>query len=166
LAQVDDIEDDWEILRRDPDAHAFPATLDMAEAIERICKAVVDFAILQADDSSRTKEEIEFGNKFPVFSILPFYDTGTKIRLWKVMIAYEQIELKYDSDKHDCCEKAVEQLFNDISKAILTKASEYANAAEESEREAHESKDRARKLRRLSTGMGSYNQTQPNLGLK
>ena len=164
--QVDDIEDDWEILRRKPDASAFPTTINIAEAIERICKATVDFAILMDDSPWKAKKSIEENNKFPVFSIIPYYDIANKQRLWKVSIAYETIDLKYSSEAHDCCEKAVEQLFNNVSKSILAKALQYSNDADESEKEANASKDTARKLRRLSSGMGTYSLVQPNLDLK
>ena len=163
---ADDIEDDWEILRRAPNAEAFPSTLDMAEAIERICKAVVDFAILLADNPSRTKEMIEVENKFPVFSIIPYYDVATKKRLWRVRIDYEMTELKYMSKEHECCESAVEQLFNNVSTSIIKRAKEFATEAEASEQEAADAKDTARKLQRLSSTMGTYSPKQPNLDLK
>lgn len=165
-SQVDDIEDDWEILRRSPDASAFPTTINIAEAVERICKAVVDFAILMDDKPWLKKENIERENLFPVFTIIPYYEVTGKRRLWKVSIAYEIIDLKYSSNAHDCCEKAVEELFNNVSKSILAKAIQYSQDADESEKEANAAKDVARKLRRLSSGMGTYSLVQPNLDLK
>jgi len=164
--QIDDIEDDWEILRREPETSAFPTTLNIAEAIERICKAVVDFAILLNANPWAAKKSIEDNNKFPVFTIIPYYDLTNKKRLWKVSIAYEVIDLKYTSDAQDCCEKAVEQLFNNVSKSISIKAVEYSKDADASEKEAYAAKDVARKLRRLSSGMGTYSLVQPNLNLK
>jgi hypothetical protein len=166
VSQIDDIEDDWEILRREPDASAFPTTLNIAEAIERICKAVVDFAILMDDNPWTAKKTIVENNKFPVFTIIPYYDIANKQQLWKVSIAYEVIDLKYSSEAHDCCEKAVEQLFSNVSKSILAKAIQYSQNADNSEKEANAAKDVARKLRRLSSGMGTYSLVQPNLDLK
>jgi hypothetical protein len=161
----DELEDDWEILRRSPEDEAFPTTLNMAEAIERVCKAIVEYAILIADDPHRTKKDIENNNKFPTFTVIPYYDASRKKRLWKVTVTYELIETKYTSAEHDCCERAVEELFNSVSAAINKKAKDCSEEAEGLEKEVAETRDTSRKLRRIGSSMGSYTLVQPNLNL-
>jgi hypothetical protein len=163
----DPIEDDWAILRRDPDEEKYPSTLSMAEAIERVCKAMVDFAILTGPDASfRIKDQIERENKFPVFTVIPFWSVVDQKHLWKVSIGYELISYAFTSGPHTCCEKAVEELFQAVSKSILGKAKLSDSQADSSEKETHECRDEARKLKRLSSVMGSYTLAQANLPLK
>jgi hypothetical protein len=70
------------------------------------------------------------------------------------------------SKPQDCCEKAVEELFQGVSEHILKKAKLSDKEADESEKESYEARDEARKLKKLSSAMGSYNLVQPNLPLK
>lgn len=162
---LDPIEDDWAILRRNPEDEKFPSTLSMAEAIERVCKAIVDFAILTSPDERRMKDAIERDNKFPVFTVIPFRSMQGK-HLWKVSLSYELISYTLTTEAHECCEKAVEDLFQNVSKSILAKAKQSDSEADSSEKEAIEARDEARKLKRLSSAMGSYSLVQPNLPLE
>lgn len=162
----DALEDDWEILRRDPSEAAFPTTINMAEAIERICKAIVDYSIHTDPTPEAKKREIESKNLFPVFTVIPFFETETKKRLWKVSIIYEGLGLNHRTNPHSCCEQAVEELFEMVRESFKDQADELHGKAEALEQQAYSTRGRERNLRRISSGMGKYNMSQPNLPLK
>ena len=162
MAEVDTdpIEDDWAILRRNPEDEKFPSTLSMAEAIERVCKALVDYAVLTSSDPSAATVAIQRENKFPVFSALPFYDGASKRYLWKVSVGFELISVHWSSSPQDCCEKAVEELFLKIKDDLAARAKKVDTEADECEKESYAARDEARRLKRLSGAMGSYSLIQ------
>lgn len=163
VIEEDALEDDWEIVRRNPLAAEFPTTIDMAEAIERICKALVEYVCYLSGRPEATKKEIEAANKFPIFTIIPFYDIKDKKRLYKATVIYEEHSLKFMTDEHDRCEKAVEQLFNMIHTDFNHKSKELSDEADKILRDSNDTRQQARLIRRISSGMGTYDIHQPNL---
>jgi hypothetical protein len=161
----DALEDDWEVVRRNPYEADLPTTISLAEAVERICKAMVDYVAYTHGPPEDFKKKLYAKNHFPTFTIIPFYELTTKKHLWKAIVSFEDFGLDFKSAPADCCEAAVEELFEAVSKRFASEASRLKAQADADELKLNDARHQARVINRISTGMGSYNIRQPNLPL-
>lgn len=162
----DPLEDDWEIVRRNPYEAGLSTTISLAEAIERICKAMVDYVAYRNGPPENFKKKLQAENKFPTFTIIPFYDISKKKHLWMASVRFEDHGLDFKSQPTDCCEAAVEELFEAVSRKFATEARRIKDQADQDEQKVNDLRQESRMIQRISTGMGSYNLKQPNLPLK